>query len=397
MRLLEIEIFGRGGLTHYVFNLSRALGRRGVTVRMVTAAEYELDGAQFELPGTVRVDRVYGRLTHRLNPPVRWRRWLRGVEFLPDSVAVLRLVLKWRPQVVHIHSAHPIVAWQMLLLRVFGQRMVLTAHDVTLHQDHRLLGPIYKMIYRLPDHIVVHGEASRDQLCDDLGVDEKRVSIMPHGEYAFFISGDAEPSREEARARLRLDSDDEVILIFGFLREHKGLEDQLDVWSEIVGERPAARLVIAGDPSGLAARKRDQVLNRAKSMGAVCHLRYIPFGEVSTFFAAADLMVLPYRTITQSGVLHLAQSLEVPVVASSVGALPEAISDGVTGILVPPGSPTELTAAIARLLGDPELRAHLAHAARERVIEDGSWETIAERTEALCQRVVSPSLAESGS
>lgn len=364
---------------------------------MVTAADYELDGRRFELPDTVRVDRIYGRLTQRLNPPVRWRRWLKGAEFLPDSVAVLRLALKWRPQVVHIHSAHPIVAWQMMLLRAFGQRMVLTAHDVTLHRHHRLLGPIYELIYRLPDHIVVHGEARRDQLRDNHGVDEKRVSIMPHGEYSFFLGGDAEPSRQEARARLQLDTDDEVVLIFGFLREHKGLEDLLNVWSEIVDERPAARLLIAGDPSGLAARTRDQVLKHAESMGAICHLRYIPFDEVSTFFAAADLMVLPYRTITQSGVLHLAQSLEVPVVASSVGALPEAISDGVTGILVPPESPAELTAAIAWLLGDPELRARLAHAARERVIEDGSWETIAERTEGLCQRVVSPSRAESES
>jgi glycosyltransferase involved in cell wall biosynthesis len=96
---------------------------------------------------------------------------------------------------------------------------------------------------------------------------------------------------------------------------------------------------------------------------------------------------MPYRHISQSGVLFLALSLGVPVVATRVGALPEMLRDGESALLVPPESPSALSEALIRALGDAELRERLREGGR-RVAHQHSWPSIAERTEAAFVRLV---------
>ncbi len=121
--------------------------------------------------------------------------------------------------------------------------------------------------------------------------------------------------------------------------------------------RPAARLVVAGDPVRLGRERRGELESWAERLGAVHRFGYVPFADVGRYFAAADVLVMPYRHISQSGVLYLALSLGVPVVATRVGALPEMLRDGDSALLVPPESPGDLARALIRLLGDAGLRA----------------------------------------
>ena len=97
---------------------------------------------------------------------------------------------------------------------------------------------------------------------------------------------------------------------------------------------------------------------------------------------------MPYRRISQSGVLYLALSLGVPVVTTTVGALPEVLDDGESALLVPPESPADLSNALIRLLGDPELQERLARGGR-RVADEHSWQSIAEQTEKEFARLAS--------
>ena len=101
---------------------------------------------------------------------------------------------------------------------------------------------------------------------------------------------------------------------------------------------------------------------------------------MARYFRAADVLVMPYRHISQSGVLYLALSLGVAVVATSVGALPEVLRDGESALLVPPESPADLARALARALADDGLRSRLVAGGRE-VAEHHSWPAIAECTE----------------
>jgi len=177
-----------------------------------------------------------------------------------------------------------------------------------------------------------------------------------------------------------------VALFFGFIREYKGLDLLLDAWPAVVRARPRARLVVAGDPARLDPARRKELADRASSLGAILRFAYVPFEEVSTYFAAADTLVLPYRNISQSGVLLLSLSVGLPVIATRVGAFPEVLTDEESALLISPDSVTELESALVRLLGDPALRDRLAAGGRE-VANAYSWPTIAERTDALFVRL----------
>ncbi len=390
MRILEVETFGRGGLIHYAYNLSCALAERGHDVTLMTAASYELDGRA--LPPRVRLVKAIARVTYRLRGS--WlARALVKIEALADACAVAVLARRLRPDVVHLHCTNQIALAYLILLRLTGIPVAVTAHVVTAHERTRVQDAVHRHIHRLSPLIIAHSEHDRSRLLEEFAVEPGRVTVIAHGEYGFF-GRDAEPvGREAARRRLGLDPSDEVALFFGYIREYKGLDVLLDAWPTVAGARPGARLVVAGDPVRLDAARRDALLAAATRVGAIHRFGYVPFSDVTVYFAAADVLVLPYRHVSQSGVLFLALAQGLPVVATRVGALPEVICDGDSGLLVPPDSPGALAQALVRLFGDSDLQRRLA-AGGKAVAARHTWPAIAERTESalagLFERVARP-------
>jgi glycosyltransferase involved in cell wall biosynthesis len=380
LRILEVETFGRGGLIHYVYNLAGALAGRGHDVTIVTAAAYELHGRP--LPPRVRVVKAIARVTYRLGTslPARALGWAVKLEALVDAVHVAVLARRIRPDVVHLHCTNQIALAYLILLRLTGLPVAVTAHVVTAHERTRFQDAVHRRIHRLSPLIIAHSEFDRTRLLEEFAVDPGRVTVIAHGEYGFFTR-DAEPvGREAARRSLGLDPRDEVALFFGYIREYKGLDVLLDAWPAVARARPRARLVVAGDPVRLDAARRDALLAAARRVGAIHRFGYVPFAEVMGYIAAADVLVLPYRHVSQSGVLYLALAHGLPVVATRVGALPEVLCDGESGLLVPPESPGALAEALARLFGDGDLQRRLAEGGRA-VAARHSWPSIAERTE----------------
>ncbi len=386
MRILEIETFGRGGLIHYAYNLSSALAERGHDITLVTAAAYELEGRS--LPANVRLVKAIARFSHRIGG--RWpafaSRLARRIEAIFDAGAVALLARRLRPDIVHLHCTNPISWLYIMFLRLVRAPLVATAHVVTPHERIPLQNAIYRRIHRMSPLIVAHSAFDRQRLLDEFGVDLEAVIVIPHGDYGFFEGKDTATDPETARRSLGLEAQDEVALFFGYIREYKGLDVLLDAWSAVVKARPKARLVIAGDPVRLNPERRAELEAWATRLGAVHRFDYIPFSDVSRYFGAADVLVMPYRHISQSGVLYLALSLGVAVVATRVGALPEVLQDGASGLLVPPESPAALSEALVRVLGDSELRDRLAQGGRQ-VAKDHSWAAIAERTESAFLRL----------
>ncbi len=386
LRVLEIETFGQGGLIHYAWNLSGALARRGHDVHLLTAVDFELEDRP--LPAGVTLHRTVGALGKRfagLPKPVAALG--RKGEVLLDARKVASVARSLRPDIIHLHNTNTSAIAYLGRLRALGIPLVSTAHVVTPHERIAMQDSVYRRIHHLPDAVIAHSAMDRDRLADEFDVDPGRVSVIPHGDYEFFTGEESPPSRESSRKRLGLDPRAPVALFFGYLREYKGLDLLLEAWPAVLDRVPDARLVVAGNPVRLPKDRRETLLAEAERLGVLHRFEYVPFDEVPAYFAAADVLALPYRTISQSGVLYLALSLGVPVVASAVGAWPELLDDGENALLVPPGSVPELAEALARALGDPALRGRLVEGGR-RVAEAHSWPAIAEQTEAAFQALV---------
>ena len=387
MRILQIETFGRGGLIHYTYNLSCALAERGHELTLITSAAYELEGRA--LPANVRLVKVIARFSHRTNGtlPAFAMNPARKIEAVIDAVAVAAFARRLRPDVIHLHSTNPISLVYLTLLRRLGIPLVTTAHVVTPHEPFVFQRAVYRRIHRLSRLIIAHSDFDRKRLVEEFSVDPESVAVIPHGEYGFFERGGDIPDRQTARRSLGLEPQSEVALFFGYIREYKGLDILLEAWPTVRDARHGARLLVAGDPVRLAPKRRDELETWATRLGVIHRFGFIPFSDVIRYFRAADVLVMPYRHISQSGVLFLALSLGVPVVATRVGALPEVLRDGESALLVPPESPAALAEALIRVLGDAQLQERLARGGR-RVADQHSWTSIAERTEFVFHNLI---------
>lgn len=151
--------------------------------------------------------------------------------------------------------------------------------------------------------------------------------------------GGAIPSREEARRRLGLQGN--VALFFGHVRPFKGLDIVLRAWPLLTGD---VTLVVAGE-----AWWKSEEEYRALARGLTnvrLDFRFIPDSEIATYFAACDVVLAPYRIEAQSGVALTAFHFARPVIATTVGGLPEIIEEGSNGLLVPPEDPAALAKAL---------------------------------------------------
>jgi hypothetical protein len=138
--------------------------------------------------------------------------------------------------------------------------------------------------------------------------------------------------------RSRLGLSGNTLLFFGLIRRYKGLPRLLEAMPLVLKKVDCTLLVVGEFYEG-----KDHCLNLINALGLASNVRiidrFIPDGEVSLYFSAADLVVLPYESATQSAIVPIAYAFERPVLATRVGGLPEAVRDGETGLLVEPHDP----------------------------------------------------------
>jgi glycosyltransferase involved in cell wall biosynthesis len=252
--------------------------------------------------------------------------------------------------------------------------LVLTAHDVLPREPRRGQLRGQRRLYERMDAVIVHSEHGRDRLTGVLGIDPERVHVVAHGAFDYLTRLPQErPLPAELAAVER-----PVVLCFGLMRPYKGIDVLLEAWRGIED----AELWVVGLP------KMDIAALRAAGLGSVRFIpRFIPDPEIPAYFRRADLVVLPYREIDQSGVLFTALAFAKPLVLSAVGGFPEVSATGAAE-LVPPGDAGALLAAMTRLLADPGARERLGAAARAAAAGPYSWDGIGARTLELYERLV---------
>jgi glycosyltransferase involved in cell wall biosynthesis len=345
----------------YDHALCAALARAGVRTTLYTSRfPY---GPVAEPDGYERVELFYRAA---LGPPTSAARQLTKLaQHVPDMLRYRRAAaaadlvhFQWLP-VQHVDGA--------LLPR--GRPRVLTAHDV-LPREPRL-GQLraQRRLYEHFDAVVVHSQHGRDRLVE-LGVGGGRVHVIPHGAFTHLA---AQPHRPPP-----FETDLPVVLCFGLIRPYKGVDVLLEAWRGI-GD---AELWIAGMP-----RMDIGPLRAAAPPGVRFAPRFITDAELPAYFNRADLVVLPYREIDQSGVLFTALAFGKPLLLSDIGGFSELAAEGAARA-VPAGDAAALRAALLELVRDPAERARLAAAARAAAAGPYSWERVATRTRALYDELV---------
>ena len=357
----------RGGLAQYLALLGEALTPRA-EVRGITFTRQYPD---FLFPGQSQLDPAAPAPGFPVESmldsigPASWRRVARRLEeFAPGAV-----ILKW-----WMPFFAPSFASSVGPLRRRGTRVVLVCDNLVPHERRPMDGALTRWMLRNSDgYLVMSDSVERDLEALKPGALRRRVL---HPLYAQFDQG--RWTRETARRSLGLDG--EVVLFFGFIRRYKGLDTLLGAWPRVRERRPAT-LVVAGEPYEDAEEIRRLAAEAGGPPSVRLLDRYAGDGEVEALFKAADVVVLPYRSATQSGVTHVAYALGVPVITTDVGGLAETVLPGRTGLVVPPENPAALADAIVeyfeRGLG-PAMRAGVAELARAH-----SWQALADETVSL--------------
>jgi glycosyltransferase involved in cell wall biosynthesis len=191
----------------------------------------------------------------------------------------------------------------------------------------------------------------------------------------------AQPSGAAPPAELGSRGEGPVVLFFGLLRPYKGVDVLLEAWRRAV--RPAgAQLWVAGMP-----RMDVTALRAAAGPDVRLALRFVSGAELAGAFRAADLVVLPYREIDQSGVVFTALAFGCPLLLTAVGGFPE-VAATAAAELVPQGDPDALAAALTTLLADPTRLDAMAAAARAAAAGPYSWDEAARLTLALYEELL---------
>jgi glycosyltransferase involved in cell wall biosynthesis len=162
------------------------------------------------------------------------------------------------------------------------------------------------------------------------------------------LPGDRDRLTERARERLALPQEGPIFLFFGFVRPYKGLELLLDAWPRI-REQTRGTLVIAGEFWKTAVRRRVDNLS-VEAGGVIVHDRFIPDQEVVDFFRAADLVVLPYRSATGTGIVPVATWFKRPVLAAAVPGIVDVVAHEENGLLFAPGCAADLETEAIRFV-----------------------------------------------
>ena len=233
------------------------------------------------------------------------------------------------------------------------KKVVFTAHNVNAGvrdaNDSFLNRMSLKMQYRLSDHIFVHTEMMKSELVSAFAIDSDKVTVIPFG-----INNTVPNtvlSRAEARHRIGVGADERVLLFFGNIAPYKGLEHLVAAFIELSKKSDRHRLIIAGRTKSCDDywnRIQKTISSSGVSDRIVQRIEYIPDEETELYFKAADVLVLPYTHIFQSGVLFLGYSFGLPVIVADVGSLKEEIIEGKTGFVSPAKDATGLANVIEK-------------------------------------------------
>jgi glycosyltransferase involved in cell wall biosynthesis len=318
----------------------------------------------------------------------------KGLRVLKYYVRLIGYSATAKPKVFHLLWNNKFELFDrtllMLYYRMLGKKITLTVHNVNAGKrdlnDSFLNRLSLRIQYNLCDHIFVHAERMKSELVSDFRIPKSKVSVIPFG-----INNtvpNTKLSCAGAKQQLNVSSSDKTLLFFGNIAPYKGLEYLISAFAELLTRDRSYRLIIVGKPKGSEdywAQIQQAIARSGIRHRVIERIEYVPDEETELFFKAADVLVLPYTYVFQSGVLFLGYSFGLPAIAADVGSLKEEIIEGKTGFAFESRDASDLASKIdqyfkSELFRNLESRrAQIKEYANERY----SWRTVAALTTAV--------------
>jgi len=330
----------RGGISHYNTCLIAELAR-SCEVRAINFSRLYPD---FLFPGKTQLDESRRplaaeseRIIDSINPFTWIRAGVHAARMRPD----LTLVQWWHP-----FFAPAFFTVSAVLKCMRRGKIIFICHNVLPHETSVVDRMLVGLAFALADGFLVQSREDREKL---MGIRRNApVTVHPHPIYDFFDTGNL--TKETARGRIGVESG-ALLLFFGYIRGYKGLAYLIEAMP-LVREKLPAKLLVVGEFYE-DSRPYRQLVGRLGLDDAVrFEDRYVANEEVETFFVASDLVILPYVSATQSGIVQIALAFDRPVIVTEVGGLPEAVAPERTGFVVPPRDPAALARAIVRFFDE---------------------------------------------
>jgi len=389
---LRVALLTGGGDKPYALGVAAALTSQGIFVDFIGSDELSVP-AVFN---NSRVTFLNLRGSQRADASPFSKAW----RVLKYYVRLISYAATAQPKLFHLLWNNKFELFDRTLLmiyyRMLGKKITLTVHNVNARKrdsnDSFLNRLSLRLQYKFCDHIFVHTERMRSELVSDFRVLMSKVSVIPFG-----INNtvpNTALSTEEAKQQIGVGSGDKALLFFGNITPYKGLEYLISAFGVLLTKDRSYRLIIAGRPKGSETywKEIQQAIARGGlSDRVIQRIEYIPDELTELYFKAADVLILPYTHVFQSGVLFLGYSFGLPAIAADVGALEEEIIERETGFMFKPRDSVDLARKIenyfnSELFGDLENRRKQI---REHANERYSWDKVAAITMAVYSKLMS--------
>jgi glycosyltransferase involved in cell wall biosynthesis len=388
---LSVALLTGGGDKPYALGMAAALTSVGIHVDFIGSDD-------LNVPELLN-DRLVNFLNLRGDQRPEASRMAKALRVSSYYLRLIRYAATARPKLFHILWNNKFQFFDrtllMLYYRILGKKITLTVHNVNAGKrdlnDSFLNRLSLRIQYNLCHHIFVHTERMKSELVSDFCIAESKVRVVPFG-----INNtvpDTTLSIAEAKRQLGISGGDRSLLFFGNIAPYKGLEYLISALAELSNKDRSYRLIIVGKPKGAEGywKQIHQEIARSGIRDRVSErIEYIPDEETELFFKAADVLILPYTRVFQSGVLLLGYSFGLPAIVSDVGTLKEQIIEGQTGFVFNPRDSSDLASKIeeyfkSELFRNLETRrAQIKKYANERY----SWDKVAAITTAIYSRLL---------
>jgi len=392
---MEIALLTGGIDRPYALGLAAALLSKGVVVDFVASDDLESrelrqsPGLTFlNLRGSQSADAPFASKISRV---------------LLYYFRLIGYVWRARPRILHILWNNKFQTFDrtllMLYYRLLGKQITFTAHNVNAAQrdasDSWLNRMTLGIQYRLSDHVFVHTDKMKAQLVGDFRVPENSVTVIPLG-----INNSVPNTAltaQEAKRHFGIKPEDRVILFFGNIGPYKGLEYLVRAFERVASENPTYRLIIAGKPKvgseSYFADVQSDISQSSSRDRVIQRIEFVPDTDTELYFKAADVVALPYTEVFQSGVLVLAYSFGLPVIATDVGSLRHEIVEGETGFVCKPRDSDDLANAIKAYFESGLFRAleQKRKTIRDYATHQYSWDAVTRQTLSVYERLLETS------